>query len=110
MFTTETYLLHFEKPIGSKKHSAQHYFGSSKDVEARLRMHRTGTSGVSIVDAFFREGIRFALARVWRGGRAYERMVKNRKKSGAYYCPYCQGEREFEPWTPDVEYEVEEPL
>lgn len=93
------YLLHFRKSIGSEKHSAQHYVGSADLLKNRLNHHAKGTAGAAITNAFYRNGIDFALARTWDGTRDDERAMK--VKDGKHFsrlCPICRGEKEYEPW------------
>ncbi|MBN1886948.1 MAG: hypothetical protein JW850_03125 [Thermoflexales bacterium] len=78
------YLLHFERKY---KH-AQHYLGWTVDLDHRLAAHRSG-NGARLVEVITGEGIGFALARTWRGGRDLERRLKQRKNSPRL-CPLCQ--------------------
>ena len=89
---TVVYLLHFTSPIGNPKSrhgQAQHYIGSTDDLDQRLERHRQGRSGSGIVRAFHQAGIEFELARIWEGDRGLERKIKNRKEAPRL-CPICQ--------------------
>lgn len=82
------YLLHFSEPY----HHAQHYLGSTNDLEARLAEHHTG-QGARLTQVIRKAGISFSLARTWNGGREQERRLKRWKKS-TDLCPLCKANRE----------------
>ena len=82
------YLLHFETPY----HHAQHYLGSTDNLDARLAEHRAGR-GARLTQVIKNAGISFSLARTWSGGREQERRLKRWKKSGDL-CPICKANRE----------------
>ena len=94
--TGTVYLLHFEQPVGSEKHSAKHYVGyTTRDVEERLEEHRatkwqpTGEcNGAHLIGAANYHNIPFHLAKTWKGGRSLERKLKKTKKL-KNYCPFC---------------------
>ncbi|WP_327590098.1 hypothetical protein OHA25_25965 [Nonomuraea sp. NBC_00507] len=78
------YLLHFDRAY---KH-ARHYIGwTPGDLTRRLRQHRNGT-GARLLQVITAEGIDFAVARVWTGGRNLERSLKNRG-GASRSCPLC---------------------
>ena len=77
------YLLHF----ATKLAHAQHYLGSTDDLEARLACHRSGT-GARLMQVITEQGIAWHLARTWPGGRRQERMLK-RYKASPRLCPIC---------------------
>lgn len=85
------YLIHFETPLGSKKHKAQHYLGfvegDEQSVESRLMEHRAGW-GAKITAAANRAGIRYDVVRTFPGDRTRERQMKKWKKIGPM-CPVC---------------------
>lgn len=92
------YLIHFESPIGnpdSPHGTAQHYLGTTTDLERRLSNHRSGTSTKCsrIMAAVNEKGIPWALARTWErpegDGYEYERKLKARKKA-SQLCPICR--------------------
>jgi hypothetical protein len=88
--TTVVYLLHFAEPIGDRSRPrmwAQHYVGSYL-TDSRLTHHRNGTSGVPIVDEFYRRGIPFTVTRTVRGGKLLERKIKQNGHHSEY-CPEC---------------------
>jgi hypothetical protein len=83
--TSTVYLLHFARPIGH----AQHYMGSTSDLEQRLADHAAGGSrGGRLPQVFAEAGIAFELARTWPGGRLRERQLK-RQGGHARKCPVC---------------------
>lgn len=84
------YELHFERPI-SPEHSCQHYLGWAPDegLDARLAEHAAGR-GARLTQVALERGIRWVLARTWRGTRADERRLKQ-QKNGRRLCPVCAG-------------------
>ena len=81
------YLLHFDKPI-SPDHTAQHYIGYAKDVEARLKEHRA-CPDARLLQVAKERGIGFTLARVWpKGDPQFEKRLKS-WKMGPRLCPIC---------------------
>ncbi len=86
------YLLHYTQPIGNTANprgTAQHYLGSTNDLERRLTQHEAGKSGAGIVRAFVAAGVTFVLARTWEGGKQEERKLKNWHKA-RQLCPICR--------------------
>lgn len=81
------YLLHFSEPICATR-TTQHYLGYTDDLDTRLKLHTTGQSHARLPEVAFERGIEMVLSRTWRGGRAYERRLKNRKE-GPKLCPIC---------------------
>jgi predicted GIY-YIG superfamily endonuclease len=77
------YLLHFERPY---KH-ARHYLGATRDLEARLSLHRCGR-GARLMAVVTQAGIPWMLARTWEGDYAQEHALKRRKNS-PQLCPQC---------------------
>jgi hypothetical protein len=92
------YLLHFDQPyIGQRRNPAarktqraQHYIGTARSVEKRLKEHRAGR-GARLLQVVTGAGITVQLARTWPGGRHVERYLKDRKHA-ARLCPICQSE------------------
>lgn len=91
------YLLHFERPVSGH---ARHYMGSVTGgsdtvagLRARLAEHRGGTDhAAALTRAAAMQGIGFWLVRVWRGGRAEERRMKQRPRGSnghRFRCPLC---------------------
>lgn len=79
------YLLHFDGPY---KH-AKHYVGYSKDIDARIEMHRQGQAA-RLTQVIKEHGIGFVVAKTWgRATRRFERQLKNRG-GASRYCPICQ--------------------
>lgn len=84
------YLCHFEKPL----EHAQHYIGYAHDVERRVRQHQRGTSGVHLIRAVVKKGIKIVLVRTWpRQGPRFEHFLKEQYKSARALCPVCQAAR-----------------
>lgn len=83
------YLLHFWQPIAPGKHTCQHYVGTADDVAKRIEEHRAGR-GARLTQVAAERGIEFSLVRLWDGGRAEERRIKNRKNAPKL-CPICSG-------------------
>lgn len=83
------YLLHFNRPLGSKKHKAQHYIGFCDNLVLRMQHHRRGSSA-AIMRAVKRKRIGWEVVRVWENAdRSFERRMKN---AGHYarHCPTCR--------------------
>lgn len=94
---TTVYLLHYDRPIGSldnPRGQAQHYLGSTDNLEKRLAQHHFGKSGAGIVRAFCDKGINFTVARTWEfengDGRKFESRLKKQYKNNRRLCPICQ--------------------
>lgn len=84
------YLLHFERPLGSDLHQAQHYIGWALDLAARMADHRAGR-GAAITRAALDRGIAFEVVRTWPDrDRLFERALKAQKR-GPRLCPVCGG-------------------
>lgn len=86
----DVYLLHFHRPLGSKRHHARHYIGYADNIIERLALHRRGRSGVAIMRAVKQRRIGWHVARVWSDAdRAFERKLKG---NGHYdrHCPTCK--------------------
>lgn len=86
------YLIHFDRPIGSDEHSAQHYLGFAKNLKARLRHHQTG-NGAAIMAAVSALGIGWKVVKTWEtttDKEAYllEVKLKSRHNHKAL-CPVC---------------------
>jgi predicted GIY-YIG superfamily endonuclease len=84
MKTTTVYLLHFSDKLANH---AQHYVGSTNDLDARLAAHASG-AGAAIMAAVKRAGLTFICARTWAGDRQLERRIKRYAKATAL-CPIC---------------------
>lgn len=85
------YLIHFEQPLGTPRHQAQHYLGFVQGdeitVEHRLAEHRAGW-GAKITLAANQRSIRYDVVRTFPGDRSEERRLKNQKNLGRL-CPIC---------------------
>ncbi|GAA1683217.1 hypothetical protein GCM10009733_094670 [Nonomuraea maheshkhaliensis] len=93
--TGTVYLLHFQRPY---KH-ARHYIGwTPGDLNRRLRQHRNGT-GARLLAVITAEGIDFAVARTWTGGRNLERSLK-RRGGASRCCPLCGITPRVTGWDP----------
>ena len=77
------YLLHFDQRLCH----AQHYLGSTDNLENRLACHRKG-NGARLMAVVTALGITWRLARTWPGDRTLERRLK-RRKEGRRLCPIC---------------------
>ena len=87
------YLLHFSEPIGNKDNVhgiAQHYLGSTDDLDARLEAHRSG-NGSRLMEMVAERGVDWELVRTWPGGRTAERRLKSWHNSRRF-CPICKGD------------------
>lgn len=85
------YILHFDSPIGSDLHRAQHYIGSSEKVFERIQLHGTGKSDVKIVNEFFRRGIGFEVGMIWHDADwLFERYLKESVKQTKRVCLVCR--------------------
>ena len=84
------YLIHFDQPIGSTRHQAQHYIGfASKSLKKRLEEHRNG-NGAAIMAEVARRGITWKVVKTWsHGTRVLERQLKNQKHAWTH-CPVCK--------------------
>ena len=93
--TTIVYLIHFAEPIGSEKHRAQHYIGSTFDLELRMQQHAAG-QGAKILEHLADNDIDFDVVRTWNGDRKLERQLKDRLNA-ALLCPHpeCSGEAAY---------------
>jgi predicted GIY-YIG superfamily endonuclease len=83
MKTRYTYLLHFDRPY---KH-ARHYIGSADKLQPRMSEHLRG-KGSRLIQVIQACGIAWQLVAVWKGGRQFERGLKNRKDA-TQICPLC---------------------
>jgi hypothetical protein len=86
--TVLNYLIHFNE----KLHHAQHYHGSTNDLEHRLREHAQGT-GAKLMAAIKERGITWQLASTWPGGYDVEKAQKLQHNSPRR-CPICR-EKKF---------------
>jgi predicted GIY-YIG superfamily endonuclease len=84
------YLIHFDQPY----YHAQHYIGTTIDLENRIRQHQLGVSygGAHLLHAVNLAGIPWQVVRVWEGGRALEKQLKA-WKNARLLCPVCIQER-----------------
>lgn len=83
------YLLHFSRPI-SPNHTAQHYLGSTQDLDRRIAEHASGR-GARLCEVAAERRITFQVARTWPGGWVEERRLKRRHNS-PQLCPICNGD------------------
>lgn len=86
---TYVYLLHFNKPY----HHAKHYLGVTSNLEARLKLHKSG-NGARLMEVVSEAGIGFVVARLWKTdsweeGHTLERRLK-RRHEGPRLCPLCR--------------------
>ena len=88
------YLLHFKHGLDTRKGiQAQHYNGCAKDLRKRITEHMKGISGVRIIEAVHKRGIKIRTAKIWVTNthkEAYELEVSLKKrKNGRLLCPIC---------------------
>lgn len=77
------YILQFDKPIGSHKHSASYYLGFCENdacFNRRMKEHKRG-AGAAITRAAVERGIGFKCVATMEGDRAMERRLKNMKNT-----------------------------
>lgn len=77
------YLLHFDQPI-SERHTCQNYIGYTDNLSSRIKDHTSG-NGARLTQVARERGIKFTVARVWKGTRELERKLKNRKNGNKLY-------------------------
>jgi hypothetical protein len=84
-----TYLVHLEARLGTShpRGGAQHYLGTTINLDRRLAQHREGT-GARMLAAAVERGISFDVVRTWPGGRDVERQLK-RQRNAPRMCPAC---------------------
>ena len=80
------YLIHFQQ----RYRHAGHYLGWTDDLDKRLGQHRAG-NGARLMEVVSLAGIAWKVVKVWRGNRAYERLLKKRKNAPRRLCPVCRG-------------------
>lgn len=86
--TGYVYLNHFAQPICPTR-TTQHYIGWGEDLATRIQTQQTGGPHAARLHQVAKErNITFTVARAWRGGRALERKLKNRKKAWRL-CTIC---------------------
>lgn len=83
------YLLHFNQRINPTR-PAQHYLGSAKELDIRLREHRLG-KGSRLCQVAKEREITFRVAEVWQGDKSLERQLK-RQKNSRRFCPICNAQ------------------
>lgn len=91
------YLIHFNEKIGNStnaKGMAQHYTGSTNDLQARLREHAAG-AGAKLMAAVVERGIGWELVATWEGGYDLEKQIKL-SHNGTRRCPRCAQQRLLE--------------
>lgn len=88
------YILHFNKRIGSDKHSAHHYCGfTSRDFNIRKQEHLSSCN-VPIIKAFRDQGATFEVGKVWENeGRGFERWLKRTNRNVKGCCLVCREEK-----------------
>ena len=82
------YLIHFDKPIGSDRHQAQHYLGATRNLDERIQRHRTGR-GSQIMTYVSQHGIQWEVSRTWDDAEPdLEKRLKSWHKA-RQLCPIC---------------------
>jgi hypothetical protein len=84
-----TYLIHMDRPLGGPAHFAQHYLGTTINLDRRLETHRAGL-GARILAAANERGVAYDVVRTWPGGREVERRIKA-QHAAPRLCPACSG-------------------
>jgi hypothetical protein len=86
------YLVHLQGRLGSDhpRGGAQHYLGTTVDLDRRLAQHRDGTAA-RMLAAANQLGIGYDVVRTWPGGRDVERRLK-RQRNAPRMCPTCAPE------------------
>jgi hypothetical protein len=86
-----TYLVHLDQALGSThpRGGAQHYVGTTVNLDQRLETHRAG-KGARMLAAAVERGISFDVVRTWDGGRETEKRIK-RLRNAPRLCPACSG-------------------
>jgi len=87
------YLIHLSRPLGdlaNPRGQAQHYLGWAKNLEDRIREHRSG-AGARLLAVANQQGIAWEVVRTWPGSRELERRLKHWHKH-RQLCPICRGE------------------
>lgn len=77
------YILKFDKPLGSDKHSARYYIGFCEDdacFNRRMKAHKRG-QGAAITRAAVKRGIGWRVVATMEGDRSLERRLKNMKNT-----------------------------
>ena len=88
------YLLHLDAPI-SEHHTAQHYIGWARNLDARIEHHRGGT-GARFTQVAGERGIGFDVVRTWEDvDRNFERKLKDRH-AAPRLCPVCAAKAKAE--------------
>lgn len=86
--TGYVYLIHFDRPLTPGR-PCQHYLGYTESLAARIQTHAVGGAhSARLMQVVAERGIGWHVVRVWRGGRDFERQLKNRK-GGTRLCPVC---------------------
>jgi predicted GIY-YIG superfamily endonuclease len=78
------YLIHFDRPY---KH-AQHYLGSTENLEERLARHRSG-HGAKLLKTIQEAGIDWKVVRVWENATREMEATFKRVQHNKRYCPIC---------------------
>ena len=80
------YLLHWSHRTGR----VEHYVGWSRDLEARMKAHASGSGGCPTTRRYRRAGMRGRLVRLWRGTMSDER-TRHQTLTFPLDCPICCG-------------------
>jgi len=80
------YLLHWRHRTGR----VEHYIGWTRDLEARMRAHASGSGGCPTTRGYRRAGMRGRLVRLWRGTMSDERTLQQ-TLTFPLDCPICCG-------------------
>jgi predicted GIY-YIG superfamily endonuclease len=82
------YLIHLFEPVAH----AQHYIGSTINLERRLRQHgyKRKNGGSPLLKEANKRGVFWCVAETWKASRDFERYLK-KQKNARRYCPLCHG-------------------
>lgn len=58
------YLIKLDRPLGTPKHCARYYLGSTSDLNRRMQQHRAGR-GAAMLRAANEKGIPYRVCRLW---------------------------------------------
>jgi predicted GIY-YIG superfamily endonuclease len=90
----KVYVIHFDKPY---KH-AKHYTGIAKNVEKRMKLHRSG-NGSKLMAVLNRNNIGFKYNIIaeydgYSEAKTHEKHLKTKVKKPQRHCPICLENKE----------------
>jgi hypothetical protein len=81
------YLIHFHRAYRHARHYVGFVAGGRKALAERMERHRAG-HGARLLQVIGEAGIGWDVVKTWKGGRDFERKLKNRHGAGRF-CPCC---------------------